>query len=189
MPIQNNPTPVPYAPYLSPAQWGSLAYDILLDNGSTGPSDILTCYGITQAQLDELLQNPHFIATMDEVRTELSKLGDNAKFIARARALTENMLPVIFKRGMDPRTETKEVLSIFKTIASLSMLDPTTNGTKSKSDDAPDLGRGGSFTMNLYGIPGLEHLQGLSIPAQEIPVPRTPTLPVIDVPPVVGDEL
>jgi len=146
-------------PYLSHAQWGALAYDLLLDNASTGSSSILDCYGITQHQLDELLENKHFQAVMDEAKNELSKLGDNAKFISRARALTESMLPELFRRAMDPRTETKDVHGIFKTMTSLSMLDPVTNGTKNASADAPDLGRGGSFTLVISGIPGMEHLQ------------------------------
>lgn len=191
MPAQLPTSPSEYASYLPTSYWGALAYDLLLDNAATGGSDVLSCYGITQHQLDELQQNPRFQAVLQEVKQDLDKLGDNAKFISRVRVLTENMLPELFKRAMDARTDTKDAHAIFKTFASLSMLDPITNGTKTKTEDSPDLGRGGSFTLVIQGIPGMDHLQSKTIDASSPVLPPT----VIDVTtgptvaPVLGDEL
>jgi hypothetical protein len=171
------PTITPeYVPYLPSVHWGALAYDLLLDNAALGDSDILSCYGITQHQLDELQQNPRFQAVLAEAKQELDKLGENASFIARARALTENMLPAMFRRAMDAKTDTKDAHAIFKTFVGLSMLDPATNGTKNKVDDTQNTG--GSFTLVLQGIPGMEHLQAKTIDAGQpavIDVPQTAT--------------
>lgn len=163
MPVTIPRTTTDYASYVPSAQWGALAYDLLLDNASTGDVGILECYDITQHQLEELTENPRFQAVLLEVKQELDKLGDNAKFISRAKAITENVLPELLNRATDPRTETKDVLAIFKTLSSLAGLDPATNGTKNKTEEAPDLGRGGSFTLVLHGIPGMEHLQAPAI--------------------------
>jgi hypothetical protein len=166
MPAHLSIKSTPPAAYVPFSQWGAIAYDILTEADQSGLDDVCDTYGITRAQLDELQHNPRFIDVLTEVKNDLNKLGDNARFVSRARALTENMLPVMYECAISPKTETKDKIAIFKTFASLSGLDPATNGTKARSEDAPVQTSGNTFTLVIQNnIPGLEHLSGPVIEA------------------------
>lgn len=146
----------PFTEYLHHASWGALAYDLLLLPADGDIQYILKSYGLTAHQLTELMANTEFKAIQAEAKAELDKLGDNAKFIARARALTESLLPTLYNRAIAQGTETKDVLAIFRTLAQLARLEPTDKETKA-SDGTGVIP---PITLILQGVPGLEHLMG-----------------------------
>lgn len=156
---------VPWMPEPKPSAipftlWEVLAYDLALD---TAPeTDLLQAYNINQEQLNDLKENDHFKRILAEKKSEIEQLGSDANHAIQFRIIAQQGAKHFLDRMLDPNTSNKDFLNMYKTATTYAQLDPEQN----KDDGAP-VGVGGSsqMTFNIYGVPGLEHLNGGTPPA------------------------
>ena len=140
----DNPTPVPFE------LWETLAYDLALEN--TDPDTIVSAYKITSEQLDQLQNNPYFTKILQAKKDEVKQLGADAAFTVKMRMVANRATPQLLRRLIDPNTANRDFLAMFKTVTELGQLIP-----EPIQDKTPTF-VGASFTLNLGGVPGLEHL-------------------------------
>jgi hypothetical protein len=150
------------------ALWGSLAFELVLRAVPVG--QILATYNVTEAQLSVLLDTPAFQATLKDAAAQVKQHGADAGFVLRARALSEDLLPDIYRIAKNDLTDGALRHKIFETLSRYAQLDPATN-------KKPGGGDGVQVIFNLgAGIRGLGHV-----------VAEAPVAPVVQTMPEVKE--
>lgn len=143
--------PEPHLETIEFEHWESLAYDLAL--GIASDKDLAAGYGISELQLSHLKANPNFAKMLDAKQKEVENLGDNADFTVKMRMIANRATPKLLQRLMNPATEDKDFIKLYETTTRLAKLEPPKE-TASDNEAAP----GSGISINLYGMPGLEHL-------------------------------
>lgn len=131
--------------------WEALAYDLALEN--TSANEIAKAYGFTLQEFNELLINPYFQKLLQTKRDEVKQLGSDADFTAKMRMIVTRATPAMLARLTDSETPTREFHALYKTAVELARLAPEPQQSASSSMPAQ-----ASITLNISGVPGLEHL-------------------------------
>ena len=132
--------------------WEALAYDLAL--GVADERELATGYGVELHALHSTMTNTNFIKMLDTKKREVAGLGDGADFTVKMRLITNKAAPRLLRRLLSNGTEDKDFAKLFEIATRLAQLEP------SKEEDAGDergiLGTG--LSINLYGMPGLDHI-------------------------------
>lgn len=132
--------------------WEALAYDLAL--GVADEKELAAGYGVELHALHSTMTNKNFQKMLETKKREVEGLGDGADFTVKMRLITNKAAPRLLRRLMSNSTEDKDFAKMFEIATRLAQLEP------SKDEDAGDergiLGTG--ISINLYGMPGLEHI-------------------------------
>lgn len=149
--------------------WEALAYDIAL--GITPIDEICKGYNITTDAFAKLQQNPYFSKILATKRKEVQEVGDQASTITQFRMIATSSLREFNRRLKSVHTSDKDFHALFRTALEIGRLIPT------KAEGVQiDVGQGSGATINVFGIPGLEHLASNAY----TPIEPTPLPTVID---------
>lgn len=148
--------------------WEALAYDLAL--GVANDQELAKGYGVEIHALYSTIENPNFKKMLATKKKEVENLGDGADFTIKMRLITNKAAPKLLNRLLSNNTEDKDFAKLFEIATRLAQLEPTKDA---EPDDRGIVGAG--ITINLHGMPGLEHLSVVS----DGPIPHT-TKPEIE---------
>lgn len=135
--------------------WEALAYDLAL--GVASDQELANGYGVELEALYSTLQNLNFKKMLEVKKKEVDGLGNGADFTVKMRLIANKAAPTLLKRLLSGATEDKDFVKLFETATRLGQLEP------SKDEEPDDRGIvGAGITINLHGMPGLEHLTTVS---------------------------
>lgn len=135
--------------------WEALAYDLAL--GVASDQELANGYGVEIEALYSTIQNVNFKKMLDVKKKEVDGLGNGADFTVKMRLIANKAAPTLLKRLLSGATEDKDFVKLFETATRLGQLEP------SKDEEPDDRGLvGAGITINLHGMPGLEHLTTVS---------------------------
>lgn len=135
--------------------WEALAYDLAL--GVAGDQDLANGYGVEIESLYSTIQNVNFKKMLEVKKKEVDGLGNGADFTVKMRLIANKAAPKLLKRLLSGGTEDKDFVKLFETATRLGQLEP------SKDEEPDERGIvGAGITINLHGMPGLEHLTTVS---------------------------
>lgn len=146
------PIPPPNVPPVPFELWETLAYDLALANADH--QTIADAYDITIEQLDYLQKNAYFTKILQAKKDEVKQLGSDATFAVKMRMVANRATPQLLRRLIDPNTNNRDFLAMYKTVTELGQLIPQ---PVQENTPQPTL-IGASVTFNIGGVPGLEHL-------------------------------
>ena len=152
------PTPAELAPSEPTATnvpfelWEALAYDLVLSD--LDPQHIAQAYELTLEQLQAIQNNPYFKKIHQSKQDEVKQLGTDATFAVKMRMVANKSVPHLFQRLTALDTSNRDFLAMFKIVTELAQLVPQPNLTDNNTATVV----GASITLNLSGVPGLEHL-------------------------------
>lgn len=142
--------------------WEALAYDLAL--GVANDQELAKGYGVEIHALHSTIENPNFKKMLATKKKEVENLGDGADFTIKMRLITNKAAPKLLNRLLSNNTEDKDFAKLFEIATRLAQLEPTKDA---EPDDRGIVGAG--ITINLHGMPGLEHLSVVS----DEPIPHT----------------
>lgn len=147
--------------------WEALAYDLAL--GVASDQALANGYGVELEALYSTLQNENFKKVLEVKKKEVDGLGNGADFTVKMRLIANKAAPKLLRRLLSNGTDDKDFVRLFETATRLGQLEP------SKDEEPDDRGIvGAGITINLHGMPGLEHLTNQE---REVPVSRSdPTI-------------
>lgn len=135
--------------------WEALAYDLAL--GVANDQELAKGYGVEIHALHSTIENPNFKKMLATKKKEVENLGDGADFTIKMRLITNKAAPRLLNRLLNNNTEDKDFAKLFEIATRLAQLEPTKDA---EPDDRGIVGAG--ITINLHGMPGLEHLTTVS---------------------------
>lgn len=142
--------------------WEALAYDLAL--GVASDQELANGYGVELESLYSTLQNINFKKMLDVKKKEVDGLGNGADFTVKMRLIANKAAPKLLRRLLSNGTEDKDFVKLFETATRLGQLEP------SKDEEPDDRGIvGAGITINLHGMPGLEHLTTVSADTKPTP--------------------
>lgn len=151
------PTPAELAPSEPTATnvpfelWEALAYDLALSD--LDPQHIAQAYELTLEQLQAIQTNPYFKKIQQAKQDEVKQLGTDATFAVKMRMVANKSVPHLFQRLTALDTSNRDFLAMFKIVTELAQLTPQPNLTDNNTAVV-----GTNITLNISGVPGLEHL-------------------------------
>lgn len=156
--------PLPYATPVVPQvgavpyeYWESLAYDIAL--GTAPPEQMCEAYGIGLADLEMLRKSPYFSKLLAAKKQEVLEAGDNAATITKFRIIANMGMREFMRRLTSRHTSDRDFHAMLRTSLEMGRYLPDKNPTNDVQIAIGNNGGGGSgMTFNIYGIPGLDHL-------------------------------
>lgn len=144
-------TEEPHIRLIAFENWEALAYDLAL--GVASDQELANGYGVELEALYSTLQNPNFKKMLEVKKKEVDGLGNGADFTVKMRLIANKAAPKLLKRLLSGGTEDKDFVKLFETATRLGQLEP------SKDEEVDDRGLvGAGITINLHGMPGLDHL-------------------------------
>lgn len=152
------PTPAELAPSEPTATnvpfelWEALAYDLALSD--LDPQHIAQAYELTLEQLQAIQNNPYFKKIHQSKQDEVKQLGTDATFAVKMRMVANKAVPHLLQRLTALEASNRDFLAMFKVVTELAQLVPQPNLTDNNAATVV----GASITLNLSGVPGLEHL-------------------------------
>lgn len=132
--------------------WEALAYDLALSD--LDPQHIAQAYELTLEQLQAIQNNPYFKKIHQSKQDEVKQLGTDATFAVKMRMVANKSVPHLLQRLTALDTSNRDFLAMFKVVTELAQLTPQPNLTDNNAATVV----GASITLNLSGVPGLEHL-------------------------------
>lgn len=160
--------------------WEALAYDLAL--GVASEEELASGYGVELSALVATLSNSNFIKMRAVKEKEVANLGDGADFTVKMRLIANRATPKLLRRLMSNGTEDKDFIKLFETATRLAQLEPK----KEEADDERGI-VGSGININLYGMPGLEHIGTVHTEPHDV-TPTAKTI-VIEDADLVGEEL
>lgn len=160
--------------------WEALAYDLAL--GVASEEELASGYGVELSELVATLSNSNFIKMRAVKEKEVANLGDGADFTVKMRLIANRATPKLLRRLMSNGTEDKDFIKLFETATRLAQLEPK----KEEADDERGI-VGSGININLYGMPGLEHIGTVHTEPHDV-TPTVKTI-VIEDADLVGEEL
>jgi len=145
--------------------WEALAYDLALSD--LDPQHIAQAYELTLEQLQAIQNNPYFKKIQQSKQDEVKQLGTDATFAVKMRMVANKSVSHLLQRLTALETSNRDFLAMFKVVTELAQLVPQPN----LMDNNAATVVGASITLNLSGVPGLEHLTtppAFDTPADEI---------------------
>lgn len=130
--------------------WEALAYDLAL--GVASDQELAAGYGVDMDTLHATLSNANFTKMRATKEKEVANLGDGADFTVKMRLIANRATPKLLRRLMSNATEDKDFIKLFETATRLAQLEPE----KKEGEELNIAGAG--ININLYGMPGLEHI-------------------------------
>jgi len=131
--------------------WEALAYDLALSD--LDPQHIAQAYELTLEQLQAIQTNPYFKKIQQAKQDEVKQLGTDATFAVKMRMVANKSVPHLFQRLTALDTSNRDFLAMFKIVTELAQLTPQPNLTDNNTAVV-----GTNITLNISGVPGLEHL-------------------------------
>ena len=153
--------------------WEVLAYDIALKNPPI--EQLASAYNVTIPQIAALQEHDAFKRILALKRQEVAQIGSNADFTVMMRMIANKGAKRLLERLMNHGTSDRDFATLYKQVIQLAKLEPVES--KADGDSVPNAFAGNSVVFNLYGIPGLEHLQNPNVP-QQATIDVTPAQPV-----------
>lgn len=160
----------------SPADWGALAFALILLPNAEDVERSCADYNTSPEIVDAMLGGPNhpavphpiqgFMNALREAKRQITALGTDAGFVLRARTVSEGHLGLIDEIARNPHTPPQYRLKAIELGSRLSLLNPDAKGRGSESDKAPAVG----VMVNISMGAGLPVPQGLTINA----IPTTP---------------
>lgn len=139
--------------------WESIAYDLALGHAPT--EQLCKAYDIDQRQLHELHENPYFKKLLASKKQEVQDVGDNATTVTKFRMIANIGMREFVRRLTSVNTSDKDFHTLFRTALEVGRQLPQPDKS---GGVAIEMGTGGSqMTFNIYGMPGLEHLQSATV--------------------------
>lgn len=139
--------------------WESIAYDLALGHAPT--EQLCQAYDIDQRQLHELHENPYFKKLLASKKQEVQDVGDNATTITKFRMIANIGMREFVRRLTSVNTSDKDFHTLFRTALEVGRQLPQPDKS---GGVAIEMGTGGNqMTFNIYGMPGLEHLQSATV--------------------------
>ena len=139
--------------------WESIAYDLALGHAPT--EQLCKAYDIDQRQLHELHENPYFKKLLASKKQEVQDVGDNATTVTKFRMIANIGMREFVRRLTSVNTSDKDFHTLFRTALEVGRQLPQPDKSGSV---AIEMGTGGNqMTFNIYGMPGLEHLQSATV--------------------------
>ncbi len=135
--------------------WEALAYDLAL--GVANDQELAKGYRVELHALHSTIDNPNFKKMLETKKKEVASLGDGADFTIKMRLITNKAAPKLLNRLLNNATEDKDFAKLFEIATRLAQLEPAKDA---EPDDRGIVGAG--ITINLHGMPGLEHLTTVS---------------------------
>lgn len=135
--------------------WEALAYDLAL--GVANDQELAKGYGVEIHALHSTIENTNFKKMLATKKKEVDGLGDGADFTIKMRLITNKAAPKLLSRLLSNGTEDKDFAKLFEIATRLAQLEPS----KDAEPDAQGI-IGAGITINLHGMPGLEHLNTVS---------------------------
>lgn len=148
-PLEPTATNVPFE------LWEALAYDLALSD--LDPQHIAQAYELTLEQLQAVQANPYFKKIQQAKQDEVKQLGTDATFAVKMRMVANKAVPHLLQRLTALDTSSRDFLAMFKIVTELAQLTPQPNLTDNNAAVV-----GTSITLNISGVPGLEHLSATS---------------------------
>lgn len=144
-PLEPTATNVPFE------LWEALAYDLALSD--LDPRHIAQAYELTLDQLQAVQANPYFKKIQQAKQDEVKQLGTDATFAVKMRMVANKAVPHLLQRLTALDTSSRDFLAMFKIVTELAQLTPQPNLTDNNAAVV-----GTNITLNISGVPGLEHL-------------------------------
>lgn len=139
--------------------WESIAYDLALGHAPT--EQLCKAYDIDQRQLHELHENPYFKKLLASKKQEVQDVGDNATTVTKFRMIANIGMREFVRRLTSVNTSDKDFHTLFRTALEVGRQLPQPDKS---GGVAIEMGTGGNqMTFNIYGMPGLEHLQSATV--------------------------
>ncbi len=139
--------------------WESIAYDLALGHAPT--EQLCKAYDIDQRQLHELHENPYFKKLLASKKQEVQDVGDNATTVTKFRMIANIGMREFVRRLTSVNTSDKDFHTLFRTALEVGRQLPQPDKS---GGVAIEMGTGGNqMTFNIYGMPGLEHLQSAMV--------------------------
>ena len=139
--------------------WESIAYDLALGHAPT--EQLCQAYDIDQRQLHELHENPYFKKLLASKKQEVQDVGDNATTVTKFRMIANIGMREFVRRLTSVNTSDKDFHTLFRTALEVGRQLPQPDKS---GGVAIEMGTGGNqMTFNIYGMPGLEHLQSATV--------------------------
>lgn len=135
--------------------WEALAYDLALSD--LDPQHIAQAYELTLDQLQAVQANPYFKKIQQAKQDEVKQLGTDATFAVKMRMVANKAVPHLLQRLTALDTSSRDFLAMFKIVTELAQLTPQPNLTDNNAAVV-----GTNITLNISGVPGLEHLSATS---------------------------
>lgn len=132
--------------------WEALAYDLALSD--LDPQHIAQAYELTLEQLQAIQNNPYFKKIHQSKQDEVKQLGTDATFAVKMRMVANKSVPHLLQRLTALDTSNRDFLAMFKVVTELAQLVPQPN----LMDNNAATVVGTNITLNISGVPGLEHL-------------------------------
>lgn len=115
-------------------QWPSIAQDMALltipNSPVEGIEDICQTYGISKADLKEMLAVPYFQKLFEKSLSEVQSLGNAAGMKYRAMILSQAMAETLFRKFNEGAIDIKEALKLLELLFKASGLDKDNSGTQ-----------------------------------------------------------
>ena len=131
--------------------WEALAYDLAL--GVASEEELAVGYGVDIFALENTIANDNFAKMLKSKVREVESLGDGADFTIKMRLIANKAAPKLLRRLLSNATEDKDFVKLFETATRLAQLEPS-----KEAEENPSVVVGTGISINLYGMPGLEHL-------------------------------
>lgn len=144
-------SPEPTATNVPFELWEALAYDLALSD--LDPRHIAQAYELTLDQLQAIQNNPYFKKIQQAKQDEVKQLGTDATFAVKMRMVANKSVPHLLQRLTALDTSSRDFLAMFKIVTELAQLTPQPNLTDNNAAVV-----GTNITLNISGVPGLEHL-------------------------------
>ena len=151
--------------------WEVLAYDIALKNPPI--EQLASAYNVAIPQIATLQEHDAFKRILALKRQEVAQIGSNADFTVMMRMIANKGAKRLLERLMNHGTSDRDFATLYKQVIQLAKLEPIES--KADGDSVPNAFAGNSVVFNLYGIPGLEHLQNPNLPTT---IDVTPAQPI-----------
>lgn len=148
-------TETPHIHLIEFENWEALAYDLAL--GVANDEELAKGYRVDIHALHSTIENPNFKKMLATKKKEVDSLGDGADFTIKMRLITNKAAPKLLNRLLSNGTEDKDFAKLFEIATRLAQLEPSKDA---EPDDRGIVGAG--ITINLHGMPGLEHLTTVS---------------------------
>ena len=155
--------------------WESLAYDLAL--GHPPSDDLAQAYSSTMDDLLTLMDSPYFQKLLNAKKEEVEKVGPRASTVTKFRVITSMGMREYMRRVTSPDTSDKDFHALFK--LALEMAELTPPPVPKEGGVQIDIGsKGDGMTFNIYGIPGLGHMQNgmTDVTPPSAPTPTDDTL-------------
>lgn len=108
-------------------QWPSLAQDMALltipNSPVEGMDDVCATYGLTKADLKEILTVPYFQKLLERSLADVQALGSSAGIKYRAMILSQTLAENLFRQANSGNMEPKEALKLLELLFKASGLE------------------------------------------------------------------